>query len=49
MRSEKRSGIIMAAVIGSAAIAAILIAGTILSGRMAGSDTEKAVRNVSLL
>ncbi|MBR4718637.1 MAG: response regulator [Lachnospiraceae bacterium] len=49
MKSEKKSGIIMAVVIGSTIVAAILIAGTIFSGRLAGRDTEKAVRNVSLL
>lgn len=49
MKTEKRAGIIMAAVVGSTVVAAILIAGTILSGRLAGRDTEKAVRNVSLL
>lgn len=49
MRSEKKGGLIMAAINGSIVIAIILIVGTILSGRLAGSDTEKAVRNVSLL
>ena len=49
MKTEKKAGFIMAAVIGSTIIAAILIAGTIVSGRLAGRDTVKAVRNVSLL
>ncbi len=49
MRTEKRGGIILAAVAGSVIVAAILIIGTLLTGRTAGRDTEKAVRNVSLL
>ena len=49
MDSEQKNGILKLAVIASAIIAVILVAGTFLTGRSAGEDTEKAVRNVSLL
>ena len=45
----KRGGLISAAVIGVLAVAAILIIGTIWTGRSASRDANKAVRNVSLL
>ena len=49
MEGEQKNGIVKLAVIGSAIIAIILVVGTILTGRHAGEDTEKAVRTVSLL
>ncbi|MCR5179371.1 MAG: response regulator [Lachnospiraceae bacterium] len=49
MKSIKKGGVVSAAIIGSVAVVAILIVGTMLTGRMAGSDTERAVRNVSHL
>ncbi len=42
----KTTGIIAVAIV---SIAVILIFGTIWLGKVAGRDTEKAVRNVSLL
>ncbi len=47
--SKRRSGIIQAAIVGSLIVAAILIVGTIVTGKSASRDVEKAVRNVSLL
>ena len=49
LSSEKRGGIVSAAVIGVMAVAAILIIGTVWTGRSASRDANKAVRNVSLL
>ncbi len=46
---EKRSGVLQAAIVGSLVVAAILIVGTVLTGRNASRDAEKAVRSVSLL
>ncbi len=46
---EQKSGVMRAAIIGSVIVALILILGTIWTGNSAGEDTEKAVRNVSLL
>ena len=45
----RRGGVIRAAVLGSLIVVVILIVGTIWTGRSASRDTEKAVRNVSLL
>ena len=45
----KRGGIIQAAVIASLIVAAILIIGTIWTGRSASTGAGRAVRNVSLL
>ncbi len=45
----KKSGILSAAVISVMAVAAILIIGTMWTGRSASRDANKAVRNVSLL
>ena len=49
MESEQRKGVMRAAIIGSVIVALILIVGTFWSGKSASNDTEKAVRNVSLL
>ena len=49
MRSGKRSGIMQAAVISSMVVALVLIIGTYWMGKSSSRDTEKAVRNVSLL
>ncbi|MCR5650387.1 MAG: response regulator [Lachnospiraceae bacterium] len=46
---ERRTGVIQAAVAGCIIVAAILIIGTIWTGKSASRDAEKAVRNVSLL
>ena len=46
---SKQIGIMGAVVFGSLIVALILVLGTIYTGRSASSDTEKAVRNVSLL
>ncbi len=44
----KRKGITTAAIVGSAILILILVLGTVWMGRSAKSDTEKAVRSVSL-
>ena len=49
MESKQKNGLVRLAAIGSAIVAVILVVGTILIGRNAGEDTEKAVRTVSLL
>ena len=49
MGDEEKGGVMRAAIIGSVIVALILIFGTILTGNSASEDTEKAVRNVSLL
>ena len=49
MDGEQKNGILKLVVIVSAIVAVILVAGTFLTGRSAGEDTEKAVRTVSLL
>lgn len=49
MGDEEKGGVMRAAVIGSVIVALILIFGTIITGNSASEDTEKAVRNVSLL
>ncbi len=49
IRQQRRGGVIQAAAIGSLIVVVILIIGTIWTGRSASHDTEKAVRNVSLL
>ncbi|MCR5302323.1 MAG: hypothetical protein K6E49_07760 [Lachnospiraceae bacterium] len=48
-QSIKRGGVLQVAVAGSLIVAAILIVGTIWTGRSASHDAEQAVRNVSLL
>ena len=45
----RKGGVIQAAVAGSLIVVAILIIGTVWTGRRASRDAEKAVRNVSLL
>ena len=45
----KKTGLVSAAVVGVLAVAAILIIGTIWTGRSASRDANKAVRSVSLL
>ncbi len=45
----KKGGIVSAAVIGVLAVAAVLIIGTMWTGRSASRDANKAVRSVSLL
>ncbi len=47
--NDKKGGIVSAAVIGVMNVAAILIIGTVWTGRSASRDANKAVRNVSLL
>ena len=47
--SVRRGGVMQAAVVGCLIVAAILIIGTIWTGKSASRDAEKAVRNVSLL
>ncbi|MCR5733408.1 MAG: response regulator [Lachnospiraceae bacterium] len=49
MKKAKNRGLMVGAITGSLIIAAILIVGTIWSGRTSSRDTVKAVRNVSLL
>ena len=49
MENGKKNDFITIAVAGSVIIAVILIFGTIILGKNAGRDTEKAVKNVSLL
>lgn len=49
MKKMKNNNITRLAVIGGLVVALILVLGTIWTGRAAGEDTEKAVRNVSLL
>lgn len=49
MKGTKTNNIRIVAIIGAVIVAMILIIGTILTGRSASRDTEKAVRNVSLL
>ncbi len=46
---NKKGNIMQAAVIGSLIVAVILIIGTVLTGRSASRDAEKAVRSISLL
>ena len=46
---EKKGGILQAAIVGSLLVAIILIVGTLLTGKSASRDAEKAVRSVSLL
>ena len=45
---NKRKGITTATIVGSAILILILVLGTVWMGRSAKSDTEKAVRSVSL-
>ena len=47
--TERRGGIVSAAVVGVLTVAAVLIIGTIWTGRSASRDANKAVRSVSLL
>ncbi len=49
MRGEKRGLTIRVLLLGAALVALILVLGTIWTGRNAGRDTEKAVREVSRL
>jgi signal transduction histidine kinase/CheY-like chemotaxis protein len=49
METKKRIGIVGIATIVGPIIAIILVLGTIFTGRHASGDTEKAVRNVTLL
>ena len=49
MEGKKKNGIMRGAVIGILAVAAILILGTIWTGRSANNATNEAVRSVSLL
>lgn len=44
-----RKNLMAVAVTGSIIVALILVIGTVWTGRLAGRDTEQAVRNVSLL
>ena len=46
---EKKNGVMQGVILGCLLVAAILIIGTIWTGRSASRDAEKAVRNVSLL
>ncbi len=48
MRKVSNKKAIQVAIVGSLIVAIVLVAGTILMGRMASRDTESAVRNVSL-
>ena len=47
--ANKPGGVLKAAILGSIIVAAVLILGTIWTGRSASRDAEAAVRNVSLL
>ena len=49
MKNSGIRGMMAVALVGSVIVALILILGTIWSGRSARHDTERAVRNVSLL
>ena len=49
METKKRIGIVSIATIVAPIIVIILVLGTIFTGRHASGDTEKAVRNVTLL
>ncbi len=49
MENEQKKDVMKAAIIGSVIVAFILIIGTFWSGNSASSDTENAVRTVSLL
>ncbi len=49
MESENRKGFMKEAVIGCVIVAAILLFGTIITGRNASEDTESAVHAVSLM
>ena len=49
LKGSKRNGTMWIAVLGGILAAAILIVGTIQTGRTARRDTEAAVRSVSLL
>ena len=49
MKSKKRDSIKIVSVFSGFVVAIIFVVGTFWSGRRASDDTEKAVRNVSLL
>ncbi|MBQ7514905.1 MAG: response regulator [Schwartzia sp.] len=49
MENGKKNDVMRAAIIGSIILAVVLVLGTLWSGRNASRDTEKAVREVSLL
>ena len=49
MEPEAHKGIVREAVIGSVIVAAILLFGTIITGRNASEDTEAAFHAVSLM
>ncbi len=48
-KENKQSNVILIAILGGIAVATVLIIGTIAIGHRAGSDTQTAVHNVSLL
>ena len=49
MKGTNTKNIMTVAIVGSIIVALILIIGTVWTGKSTSRDTEKAVRNVSLL